>query len=66
MGGTRLNFYKDKGRFKSKGRNGCGPDDYLSPEEYKKIIDNKPKDEKADAEWRRGMFLSMKANGKRR
>jgi hypothetical protein len=61
-----MNFYKDKGRFKSKGRNGCGPNDYLSAEEYKKIIDNKPEGEEADREWRKAMLRSLKANGKRR
>lgn len=60
----RRDWRSNKSTYKRKGPK-PGPDDYLSPEQYKKIIESKPKDEKADAEWRRGLLLSMKANKRR-
>jgi hypothetical protein len=58
----RRNWNTCKESYKRKGSNTSGPDDYLSPEAMRKIIERKPKDAKADAEWRRGLLLSMKAN----
>jgi hypothetical protein len=56
----RRDWTSCKESYKRKGSNTSGPDDYLSPEAMRKILERKPEDAKADAEWRRSLRLTKK------